>query len=49
MGDQLVEFLEGVLVEQQCDALAGAEFAFLVLAGAALRASTLLGGFVAAA
>jgi hypothetical protein len=49
MGDQLVEFFEGVLVEQQFDALAGAQFAFLVLAGAALRAPTLLGGVVAAA
>jgi hypothetical protein len=49
MRDQLVELLEGVLVEQQFDALAGAELAFLVLAGAAFRPSTLLGGFMAAA
>ena len=49
MGDELVELLEGVLVEEQFDALAGAEFSFLVLAGAALRASALLGGFVAEA
>ena len=47
--DQLVEFLEGALVEQQFDALARGELAFLVLAGAALRASALLGGGVAAA
>src|SRR5260370_39941262 len=49
MGDQLVEFLEGVLVEQQFDALAGAKFSFLVLSGAALRTSTLFGGFMAEA
>ena len=49
MGDELVEFFEGVLVEEQFDALASAEFSFLVLAGAALRASALLGGFVAEA
>ena len=49
MGDQLIEFLEGALVEQQFDALAGAELAFLVLAGAALRPPALLGGCVAAA
>jgi hypothetical protein len=49
MGDELVELFEGVLVEQQFDALASAEFSFLVLSGAAIRASTLLGGFVAEA
>ncbi len=49
MGDQLVELFEGAVVEQQFDALAGAEFAFLVLAGAALGAAALFGGFVAQA
>ena len=49
VGDQLVEFLEGAFVEQQLDALAGGELAFLVLARAALRPAALLGGRVAAA
>ena len=49
MRHQHVEFLEGVLVQQQFDALAGAEFALLVLAGAAFRPSALFGGLVAAA
>ncbi|SPF56256.1 hypothetical protein SBA4_820016 [Candidatus Sulfopaludibacter sp. SbA4] len=49
MGDQLVEFFEGVLIEQQLDALARREFAFLVLAGAPVGAASLLGCFVPAA
>jgi hypothetical protein len=47
MGHQLVEFLEGVLVQQEFDSLTGAELAFLVLPGAALRSPALLGGCVA--
>ena len=35
VADQLVDFLEGAFVEQQIDALAGGQFAFGVLAGAA--------------
>ena len=47
MRDQLIQLFERALVEQQFDALAGIEFAFLMLAGAALRASALLGGLMA--
>ena len=49
MANQLVDFLEGAFVEQQIDALASGEFSFLMLAGAALFASTGFGGGVAAA
>ena len=49
MRDELVDLLEGAFVEQQVDALAGGEFAFLVLAVAALGAAALFGGVVAAA
>jgi hypothetical protein len=47
MGHQLIEFLEGVLVQQEIDSLTGAELAFLVLPGAALRSPALLGGCMA--
>jgi len=47
--DQFVEFLEGVFVEQQFDAFAGGELALAVLAFAAFKTPTLLGGGVAAA
>ena len=40
MGDQLVGLLEGALVEQKLDALARRHFALLMLASAALFAST---------
>ena len=46
---QFVHFLEGAFVEQQVDALAGGEFAFLVLAGAALFASAVFGRSVPSA
>ena len=49
VADELVEFLEGAFIEQQVDALAGAELAFLVLAGVALRASAGFGFGVALA
>ncbi len=47
--DQLVHLLEGAFVEQQFDALARGEFAFLVLARAAFWSAALLGGGMAAA
>ena len=49
MRDELVEFFEGAFVEEQFDALAGGKFALFVLAVAAVFATTLLGGGVAAA
>ena len=49
VADELVEFLEGAFVEQQVDALARAELAFLVLALAALRAAAGFGFGVALA
>ena len=49
VANQLVDFLEGAFVEQQIDALAGGELAFLMLAGAAFFAATGFGGGVAAA
>ena len=39
VADEFVELLEGAFVEQQVDAFAGAELAFLVLALAALGAA----------
>ena len=49
MRDQLVEFLEAVLVQQQLDSLSRRELAFLVLPGAPLGPATLLGCRVTAA
>ena len=48
VADQLVGFLEGVLVEQQVDAFARGEFAFGVLAGAAFIPTARFSGRVAA-
>ncbi len=48
VGDELVELLKGVLVDQELDAFAGGEFAFLMLAGAALRTPALVGSLVPA-
>ena len=48
VADQLVGFLEGAFVEQQVDAFARGEFAFGVLAGAALVSTARFGGRVAA-
>jgi hypothetical protein len=45
--DQFVEFFEGVLVEQQLDSFPRRKLALGVLAGAALRSSTLFGGSMA--
>ena len=42
VGDQLVDLFEGAFVEQQFDALAGGEFALLVLARAAFGSAALL-------
>ncbi len=39
MRNKLVEFLEGALVEKQCDAFARREFAGLVLAFAAFQSA----------
>jgi len=49
VADQLAGFCESVFVEQQVDALAGGEFALLVLAGAAFLATSGIGRGVAAA
>ena len=49
MADQLVEFLERAFVEQQVDALAGGEFAFVMLAGFAFLSAPGFGVGVAAA
>jgi hypothetical protein len=49
MRDELVELFEGILVEQQFDALARGEFAFFVLACATFGAAALLCRFVASA
>ncbi len=49
MRHQLVELFERAFVEQQFDALARGELAFLVLAGAAFRSAALLGGVAAPA
>ena len=49
VGDELVDLFEGALVEQQFDALAGGQLAFLVLALAALGAAALLRRPLAAA
>ena len=46
---QLVQFFESVLIQQQFDALARAQFAFLVLPRAPLRPAPLLGGLMTAA
>jgi len=49
MLDELVHFLESAFVEQEFDTFADSKFAFLVLAFAALGASSFLGGGMAAA
>ena len=46
---RLPSLLEGSLVQQQVDALAGGELAFGVLAGGSFGAATGLGGGVTAA
>ena len=48
VADQLVGFLEGAFIEQQVDAFARGEFAFGVLAGAALVSAARFGRGVAA-
>jgi hypothetical protein len=47
--DQLVDFLEGSLIEEEFDALANGEFTFAVLAFAAFGSTTLFGGGMSAA
>jgi hypothetical protein len=49
VSDQFIELFEGAFIEQQLDALAGGEFAFAVLTGAAVVATTQFGGGVTAA
>ena len=49
MRDEFVDFFEGAFVEQQVDALARGELAFLVLAVAPFLAAALFGGLVARA
>src|SRR5262249_13719679 len=49
VGDELVEFLEGVFVGQAFDPLERAEFAFVVLAGTALGSADFFGRGMAAA
>ena len=46
MRDQLIGFLEGALVEQKLDALAGRHLALFVLPLAPLRAAAFLGHLV---
>jgi len=48
VGDELVQFLERVLVNEQFDALTCRELAFFMLAGAALRSPALVGSLVPA-
>jgi hypothetical protein len=48
VADQFIGFLEGGFVEQQVDAFARGEFAFGVLARAALFSAACFGGGVAA-
>ena len=43
MGDQLVDFFEGSLIQQQLDAFAGRHLALFVLAGAALFSASSFG------
>ncbi len=45
--DEFVDFLKGAFVEQELDALAGGELAFLVLARAAFRAAAGFGKLIA--
>ena len=47
VGYQLIGFLEGAVIEQELDALAGGHFAFLVLSLAALRSAALFGQAIA--
>ena len=48
VGDELVELFKGALIEQEIDAFPGREFAFAMLAFAALRAAPFFSGLVPA-